>query len=307
MVQWDEQLFKRYGESLDPLSHCYQTMSSNQSWQVKISKSLHSSFLFLPCLYCFSLSLHSLPQTVLHWRGQGSTSLKIMKLPHLFTSRGQYYLTCKLICLNKCVHSWLKNKYSLLCSLICCWRSHTSFSPFHIISLTEVPCLHWQKHTNTEWPITSNHLIVLLSSLGTPVYGSHVLEGGDGGGVGIGTSFFFFFEHFSHFPFRSHLQTLINRQSHQIKLYQSQRCCQQATGTDAPNATFSSTVNGLVSVFVNVCIGRSTGARVQWQWQVLLLIWRHQTLHSPIIHVWICLCGLLIYSMCVCSSAFVFM
>jgi len=39
-------------------------------------------------------------------------------------------------------------------------------------------------------PVTSNDLIVLLSSLGAPVYGSHVLEGGDGGCVGIGTSFF---------------------------------------------------------------------------------------------------------------------
>lgn len=54
--------------------------------------------------------------------------------------------------------------------------------------------------------------------------------------MGIGTSFF---EHFAHFHFRSHLQTLINRESHQIKLYQSQRCRQQATGTDAPNATLS--------------------------------------------------------------------
>lgn len=40
-------------------------------------------------------------------------------------------------------------------------------------------------------------MIVLLSPLGTPVYGSHVLEGGDGcGGSGswggeIGTSFFY--------------------------------------------------------------------------------------------------------------------
>lgn len=54
--------------------------------------------------------------------------------------------------------------------------------------------------------------------------------------MGIGTSFF---EHFAHFHFRSHLQTLINRESHQIKLYQSQRCCRQATGTDTPNATLS--------------------------------------------------------------------
>lgn len=29
---------------------------------------------------------------------------------------------------------------------------------------------------------------------------------------------FFFFEHFAHFHFRSHLQTLINKESHQIKL-----------------------------------------------------------------------------------------
>lgn len=135
------------------------------------------------------------------------------------------------------MYAQLKKKHFLLCSLICCCLcSHASFSLFHISCLTELPCLHWQKHTNTEWPITSNDLIVLLSSLGTSVYGSHVLEGGDGGGVGIGTSFF---EHFAHFHFRSHLQTLINRESHQIKLYQSQRCRRQATGTDVPNATLS--------------------------------------------------------------------
>lgn len=52
---------------------------------------------------------------------------------------------------------------------------------------------------NTQWPVTSNDSIVLLSSPGTPVYGSHVLEGGDGGDVGIGTSFS---EHFCPFPFQ---------------------------------------------------------------------------------------------------------
>lgn len=58
-------------------------------------------------------------------------------------------------------------------------------------------------------------------------------------GCGNWHVFFFFFEHFAHFHFRSHLQTLINRESHQIKLYQSQRCRRQATGTDTPNATLS--------------------------------------------------------------------
>lgn len=62
-------------------------------------------------------------------------------------------------------------------------------SLFHVISLTDLPSLRWQKHTNTEWPITSNDLIVLLSSQGTPVYGSQVLEGGDGRGVGISLSY----------------------------------------------------------------------------------------------------------------------
>lgn len=40
--------------------------------------------------------------------------------------------------------------------------------------------------------------------------------------------FYFFSEHFAHFHFRSHLQSLINGESHQIKLEQSQRCRLQA-------------------------------------------------------------------------------
>lgn len=36
--------------------------------------------------------------------------------------------------------------------------------------------------------------------------------------------FFSSLERFAHFHFRSHLQTLINKENHQIKLYQSQRC-----------------------------------------------------------------------------------
>lgn len=52
--------------------------------------------------------------------------------------------------------------------------------------------------------------------------------------MGIGTPFYFFFyvffflEHFAHFHFRSHLQSLINGESHQIKLEQSQRCRPEA-------------------------------------------------------------------------------
>lgn len=42
--------------------------------------------------------------------------------------------------------------------------------------------------------------------------------GGVGAGVGGNWHVIFLFEHFAHFHFRSHLQTLINRESHQIKL-----------------------------------------------------------------------------------------
>lgn len=38
---------------------------------------------------------------------------------------------------------------------------------FYVVGLTQAPCLCWQKHTDAEWPITSNDLIVLLSSFGT--------------------------------------------------------------------------------------------------------------------------------------------
>lgn len=40
--------------------------------------------------------------------------------------------------------------------------------------------------------------------------------------------FFIFSEHFAHFHFRSHLQSLINGESHQIKLEKSQRCRPEA-------------------------------------------------------------------------------
>lgn len=40
--------------------------------------------------------------------------------------------------------------------------------------------------------------------------------------------FLYFLEHFAHFHFRSHLQSLINGESHQIKLEQSQWCRPEA-------------------------------------------------------------------------------
>lgn len=49
--------------------------------------------------------------------------------------------------------------------------------------------------------------------------------------MGIGTPFYFldfFWNMLAHFHFRSHLQSLINGESHQIKLEQSQRCRPEA-------------------------------------------------------------------------------
>lgn len=71
-----------------------------------------------------------------------------------------------------------------------------------------------------------------FSLRGAPLYGSHVLEGRREGVWELARPFaflfFHFLEHFAHFHFRSHLQSLINGESHQIKLEQSQRCRPEA-------------------------------------------------------------------------------
>lgn len=83
-----------------------------------------------------------------------------------------------------------------------------------------------------EWPTTPNDdcstfLREVLRYMG------HMFWKVDVGGCGnwhalLFFIFLFFLEHFAHFHFRSHLQSLINRESHQIKLEQSQRCRPEA-------------------------------------------------------------------------------
>lgn len=92
-----------------------------------------------------------------------------------------------------------------------------------------------------------------------------------------------FFERFAHFHFRSHLQTLINRESHQIKLYQSQRGRRRATGTDVSIATLSCHL--LLHSFVCLCCALVLGER-----KVPLLLGRPKTWRRPTFHPcsWLC-------------------
>lgn len=102
----------------------------------------------------------------------------------------------------------------------------------------------------------------------------------------------FFFEHFAHFHFRSHLQTLINRESHQIKLYQSQRCRRQQLAQTFP-MPFSPATSCSAVDSPQQCLYVCT---VLWEWQVLLRSWRAKIqkypTHNRLIQLSLCVANL---------------